>query len=31
MQPTQLPWGLFAKFVDPDSNEFRITSQPLAD
>jgi predicted enzyme related to lactoylglutathione lyase len=31
MQPTQLPWGLFAKFTDPDWNEFGITTQPLAD
>src|SRR2546430_11206059 len=22
MQPTQLPWGTFATFLDPDGNEF---------
>jgi lactoylglutathione lyase len=30
MEPTRLPWGLFAKFVDPDGNEFGITSQEMA-
>jgi lactoylglutathione lyase len=30
MQPTPLPWGNFAKFADPDWNEFGLTSQALA-
>jgi len=30
MQPTPLPWGNFAKFADPDGNEFGLTSQALA-
>jgi len=30
MAPTQLPWGKFAKFADPDGNEFGLTSQELA-
>jgi predicted enzyme related to lactoylglutathione lyase len=31
MQPTPLPWGMFAKPADADSNEFGITSQQLAE
>ena len=30
MPPTPLPWGKFAKFADPDGNEFGLTSQELA-
>jgi predicted enzyme related to lactoylglutathione lyase len=30
MPPTPLPWGTFAKFADPDGNEFGLTSQELA-
>jgi predicted enzyme related to lactoylglutathione lyase len=28
MPPASLPWGMFAKFSDPDGNEFGLTSQP---
>ena len=30
VKPTQLGWGMFATFVDPDGNEFGLTSQALA-
>jgi uncharacterized protein YjbI with pentapeptide repeats len=30
MPPTALPWGAFAKFADPDGNEFGLTSQQPA-
>ena len=30
MQPTPMGWGTFAKFVDPDGNEFGLTAQTLA-
>jgi len=30
MPPTPMPWGTFAKILDPDANEFGLTSQPLA-
>jgi predicted enzyme related to lactoylglutathione lyase len=30
MPPTPLPWGMFAKFADPDGNEFGLTSQAPA-
>lgn len=30
MRPTPLPWGMFAKFSDPDGNEFGLSSQELA-
>lgn len=30
MNPTQMGWGMFAMFVDPDGNEFGLTSQDLA-
>jgi predicted enzyme related to lactoylglutathione lyase len=30
MNPTQLGWGMFATFLDPDGNEFGLTSQELA-
>ncbi len=30
MPATPMPWGTFAKFADPDGNEFGLTSQPLA-
>jgi len=30
MNPTPMAWGTFAKFRDPDGNEFGLTSQPLA-
>jgi predicted enzyme related to lactoylglutathione lyase len=30
MLPTPLPWGMFAKFADPDGNEFGLTTQTLA-
>ena len=29
MPPTPLPWGTFAKFTDPDGNEFGLTSQHI--
>ncbi len=29
MPPTALPWGTFAKFADPDGNEFGLTSQHI--
>jgi predicted enzyme related to lactoylglutathione lyase len=31
MNPTQLRWGMFATFLDPDGNEFGLTSQELAE
>lgn len=31
MEPKQLPWGMFASFLDPDGNEFGLTSQAIAD
>jgi lactoylglutathione lyase len=31
MNPTQLGWGMFATFLDPDGNEFGLTSQELAE
>lgn len=30
MPATKLPWGTFAKFADPDGNEFGMTSSKLA-
>jgi len=30
MPPTPLPWGMFAKFADPDGNEFGLTGQSIA-
>lgn len=30
MPPTPMSWGVFAKFADPDGNEFGMTSQLLA-
>ena len=30
MPATPLPWGTFAKFTDPDGNEFGLTSQEIA-
>jgi predicted enzyme related to lactoylglutathione lyase len=30
MPPTPMAWGVFAKFADPDGNEFGMTSQKLA-
>jgi lactoylglutathione lyase len=30
MPPKAMPWGMFAMFVDPDGNEFGLTSQPIA-
>jgi predicted enzyme related to lactoylglutathione lyase len=30
MPPTPLGWGTFAKFADPDGNEFGLTSQAIA-
>jgi predicted enzyme related to lactoylglutathione lyase len=30
MKPTPLGWGTFAKFVDPDGNEFGMTTQAIA-
>ena len=30
MPATPLPWGTFAKFADPDGNEFGLTSQEIA-
>ncbi len=30
MPPTPMAWGMFAKFVDLDGNEFGLTSQSLA-
>jgi lactoylglutathione lyase len=30
MRPTTMAWGTFAKFTDPDGNEFGMTSQGLA-
>ncbi|HEV3386971.1 MAG TPA: VOC family protein [Gemmata sp.] len=31
MQPTPLPWGMFASFTDLDGNEFGLTSQEIAE
>ena len=30
MQPTVMPWGVFASLVDPDGNEIGLTAQVLA-
>lgn len=30
MPPKEMPWGLFASFLDPDGNELGLTSQALA-
>lgn len=30
MEPSDMPWGKFATFADPDDNEFGLTEQELA-
>ena len=30
MPPKQMPWGMFAAFLDIDGNEFGLTSQEIA-
>jgi len=30
MEPSDMPWGKFAAFSEPDGNEFGLNSQEIA-